>query len=395
MNQPVQGSNAWLTWRKDGICGSDMPVILGTCPYRSKLMLYKDKLSLENDSSINPFVAMTGHEVEERARALYELLKDLEVPATLAVHSEYPWLKASLDGANLVKDMADQVVSIWECKHVGADYLKYLRDNVAKSVKNKIKANHYDQIQHQLMVTGAQFCDYMPCTAEWVGEKGSKKLKITDHIILRIAPNTEYCNNVIFPAASDMWEDIKEGREPEMGPLDARPIKSKKVQQLLSAWADAKKKEAKLKNDFEAWETLRKDLGKEIAELLEHPLSSYRNFRVTKGERIGKIQYDQVPQLEGVDLEPYRADSTDTVSITQKETESKSKKKVTKKTPAKKKAPAKKAAKKKAAPKKKAAKKGSKKVAKNAGKKKTPVKKAKAKKKVTKKAAKKSARRRR
>lgn len=131
-----QNTPEWLAWRLEGIGASDAPILLGVSKYKTAWELWAEKVGIV---PINPdsqaFQMAKGHEEESKARAYYELMNDLDCPATCGEDEQYPFLKASLDGYN-----AKEAFGL-EIKYVGKD-----------AMGTEILPAHWIQVQHQIMV---------------------------------------------------------------------------------------------------------------------------------------------------------------------------------------------------------------------------------------------------
>ncbi|MES2145765.1 MAG: YqaJ viral recombinase family protein, partial [Pseudomonadota bacterium] len=89
----------WLKWRKGGIGSSDAPIIMGASPYKTRLQLYKEKISPEIKEETS-FIQQMGNDIEPRLRSYMEFKHDRTYAPKLVVMAEYPHLRASLDGCS-------------------------------------------------------------------------------------------------------------------------------------------------------------------------------------------------------------------------------------------------------------------------------------------------------
>lgn len=146
----VQGTPEWLKWREDGIGGSEAGTIMGVNPYCDVYELWQRKLHLLPEIESNDAMKR-GHELEPIAREIFELETGLKMKPMCYVHDEYSFIRASLDGISIDENI------ILEIKCPG---LK----NHAEAIAGKIKPYYYAQMQHQLLVTGAELCYYFSYT---------------------------------------------------------------------------------------------------------------------------------------------------------------------------------------------------------------------------------------
>lgn len=100
-----QNTPEWLKWREEGVGASDVPVIMGASPYKSKLQLWLEKTGRKppTDLTGNPHIRR-GHEEEPYARAeMHNWLKanknrTTEIPPICGQHDSYDFMRVSFDG---------------------------------------------------------------------------------------------------------------------------------------------------------------------------------------------------------------------------------------------------------------------------------------------------------
>jgi putative phage-type endonuclease len=143
----TQGTPEWLAWRNEGIGSSDAPMVMNVSPYRTAYQLWEEKLGRGTPQKSN-YAMEKGQRLEPQARAHYELLNDRPMPPLTVIHQDYPFIRASLDGAN------EEMKRILEIKCAGKDTY---RDAL---IDKKLPEHHMIQVQHQLLVTGFLQCDY-------------------------------------------------------------------------------------------------------------------------------------------------------------------------------------------------------------------------------------------
>lgn len=157
---------SWLLWRSQGLGASDSPIIMGVSPWMTAQELWLLKTGQKTMVQKNNWAIDRGNRLEPLARAHYELLKNCDSPPRIAEHPKYSFIRASLDGFNAENN------SILEIKCPGkADHEKALR--------GKIPLKYYPQVQHQIAVMHADYCDYF----SFDGHNG---------VIVRIDPDPPY-----------------------------------------------------------------------------------------------------------------------------------------------------------------------------------------------------------
>jgi putative phage-type endonuclease len=94
----VQGSDAWKEWRRDGVGGSDIRTIMRLSPYEDDTLdaLFTEKT--EGRERLLNYSMRRGIRLEPDARAAYTTAHGIPVAPVCVEHSDFPWVRASLDG---------------------------------------------------------------------------------------------------------------------------------------------------------------------------------------------------------------------------------------------------------------------------------------------------------
>ena len=267
----VQGSDEWLSLRKTYIGSSDAPIIMGVSPYKTKNRLWKEKLGLiESEAPSIHMVTGTAMEPEIRARVIEQLGISFE-PKVLVSH-KYPFMMASLDGF----DETETVVL--EVKLNNAT-------NHALAKENKVIDHHMYQLQHHLAVSGAKMVLYASFHND-------------ELIISKVLPNIDIIKGLV-DEEEEFFNDLRNGKEPELSDKDFVKMESEE-------WAKEAEEFVKLhavkKEISEQYEAKRDRLI-----FLANERSSFgAGVRVSKIFPRGRVKYDKIPELKGIDLEPYR-----------------------------------------------------------------------------------------
>lgn len=91
---------AWHEWRRQGIGGSDAPVVKGVSPWKTRYQLFNEKAFGVSDQVDNPNMRY-GRENEEAARADFEKRMGIMVAPGQVISAERSWLRANVDGISL------------------------------------------------------------------------------------------------------------------------------------------------------------------------------------------------------------------------------------------------------------------------------------------------------
>ena len=92
-----QNTAEWHRWRRKGIGASDAPVIMGETPFKTPRTLWSIKTGRMQEGPAGP-AAQRGRELERFARRAYEQQTGIQVEPLCLVHTEFEWMRASLDG---------------------------------------------------------------------------------------------------------------------------------------------------------------------------------------------------------------------------------------------------------------------------------------------------------
>jgi putative phage-type endonuclease len=276
-----QGSN-WLLWRSQGIGSSDIASILGISPWKSAHELFKERTGEVKAVDIsNQYQVQRGVVNEPRARALYELISGSKFEPALHVHSEYSFMRVSLDG--------DDGETVLEIKVPG---VKTLED----AKKGIVPEYYMCQVQYQMMCAGrnkAVFFCFHP--------------EQDDYAIVDVKPDIEL-QEKIKNAVINFWDMVqkKEWREE----TDFIEVKDSKFSKIESEYIEAKKA---LKLAEEKLDQIEKEVLKFSNLHKKEVRGSF--IKIVKSEVKGLVEYKKIPQLKGVDLEQFRKPSTVRTSI--------------------------------------------------------------------------------
>lgn len=142
-----QRTPEWYEWRRAGIGASDIPVLTGNSPYTSRRQLFLQKRGEGKDTVISDHVLKISNKVEEDGINYFKEKENIIYEPICVEHDQQSLLRASLDGWN-------ETEGILECKYISFDYFNDLKEN------NKIRLDHQDQMQFQMLITGHTFARY-------------------------------------------------------------------------------------------------------------------------------------------------------------------------------------------------------------------------------------------
>jgi putative phage-type endonuclease len=282
-----QGSNEWHEWRRMGIGSSDAPVIMGVSPYKTRFQLWEEKTGKVPSKETSNYIQQKGHDNEPRARALFEIECDIEMPADLAVHPKYPFLRASLDGINR------EAGCVLELKYVGKE------DHVLAKNEKKVPEKYEWQCVHQHLVTELPLVKY----GSFYRPDGSK-----GELIVVDVPRDVEKEKVLFEEAKKFWELVQSDTPPELTDRDFKRLRRREDVEFFEQF---KKQKLLVEEQQEILEKLKEQL-----------VLKYGSIRIRCGGvqmmpicRKGAVEYAKIPQLKGLDLEKFRKKPTVYVDI--------------------------------------------------------------------------------
>jgi putative phage-type endonuclease len=143
----------WLKERRKGIGGSDASALFGMNPFKTNIDLYNDKVFGIDNIKVDPKIVQYGIDSEPFLREMFKLdypeyevsYKDFDC----YTHSEYPFIKGTIDGMLIDQKGRCGVLEIKTA----------LIQNSMQWVKWRegVPDNYFIQVLHYLLVTGFEF----------------------------------------------------------------------------------------------------------------------------------------------------------------------------------------------------------------------------------------------
>lgn len=133
----------WLSYRRQGIGGSDAATILGLNPYGSPIEVYMDKLGLVPPVEENEAMWI-GKQLEDSIAQRFTQETGMKVQRRNAIlqHPEYPWMLANVDR---------MIVG----RNAGLEIKTTSVLNKTEFASGEVPPNYYCQCLHYMAVTGA------------------------------------------------------------------------------------------------------------------------------------------------------------------------------------------------------------------------------------------------
>lgn len=278
MTATLQERNDWLRLRKNYIGASDAPVIMNGSHYETTpFKLWQEKLGLLQRDEDN-FITQRGRLKEEPARQLYEKMTNNLMMPEIVFHKEKKFMMATLDGLSANGDIAVEI------KCLGAE-----DHNLAQL--GEVPKKYFPQLQHQLACLDIKLLHYF----SYFDGKG---------VIVEVERDDEYIERM-YSEEKRFWDHVLNLEAPELCNKDfASLVGCLEWKEAAELWVRAQEQ---LKDATEQEKIYRSQL---IA-LANNQSSIGHGVRLTKVVRKGLVDYKAVPELKGVDLEPYRKKPTE------------------------------------------------------------------------------------
>ena len=278
-----QRSPEWFEARKNKITGSAVGAILGVNPYKKPAEVMREMVrsyhGLPNEFQGNP-ATYWGTSCEQIAIDQFELFHS-EVPVEetgFHVNPVNTWLGASPDGL-----LGTSGVFEAKCPYG-------LRNKENPEFKSLADQPHYAaQVQMEM------YCSERDWAAFYQWSPNGDKLE-------RVGANYDWIEENLpkLQAFYDSYLIERELPNAQMYLEDAHKVQN---DQTIT---DLVTRHSSISEQIKELDVMKKDLLAEIIERCGERQSSINGHKLTKVERKGSINYKEVPELDGVDLEFYR-----------------------------------------------------------------------------------------
>jgi putative phage-type endonuclease len=267
-----QGSPEWLSWRKTVITATDCPIIMGSSPWSTEYQCWQRKLGLVEEQKSNEAMER-GKRLEPEARAHFMEKYGINMTPVVVESSEFEFLGASLDG------LSDCKKYILEIKCGGSK----LYDMALQGI---IPPYYDHQVQQQLLVTGAERCFYYCYNGK-------------DAVCIEVLPDKDFLSKYL-PKARAFWKCIALEESPALQDSDYVDMSSEKRWGLLAS------EYMKICEQIKTLDSLKESYRKELISLCRNQSSKGSGIKVIKTTMKGRVAYDEIPEIQMLDLEKYR-----------------------------------------------------------------------------------------
>jgi putative phage-type endonuclease len=270
-----QNTPEWLELRKNYIGASDAPPIMGVSPYQTSYQLWEEKLEIASPKE-QTWAMKKGHEIEENARLELERQTNLFFLPEVKFHPSIPWMMASLDAIDV------------EARHIGE--IKFAnKEDHACAKKGNVPEKYFPQLQHQLEVSQVEMGYYLSFNE--------------DYALVKVYRNDIYIKQLIEKEKA-FWECVQEIIPPPLTDQDF-------IVQDSDLWLEAAKEWKQVQENLKVLEHREKNLRDTLIMMAQRKNSQGGGVRLTRCVRKGNVDYSLIPQIQELDLEPYRKKPTE------------------------------------------------------------------------------------
>lgn len=269
----TQGTDEWLEWRKNGVGGSDIPIIMEVSPYKTPYELWEEKCGF-TENKVDNMAIQHGKKYEPIARSWTNQNQNLHLVPICVEDKENPFFKASLDGW----DFDEKTLCEIKCP-ISEKKIDSARSTCA------IPKDWFYQMQWNMMLTDAirsffSIWDYR-----------------TQQCISIEVYKDPYAQKEMREKAEKFWRGVQIGKPPELQTKDFIKIETEESKELFTEYD-------KILNLEKELSSKKKELRDKIIEI-----GNNRNF-ISYGFRVKsstpKITYDiEKMKKDGIDLDNY------------------------------------------------------------------------------------------
>lgn len=273
----TQNSPEWLKWRSEGLGASDIPVIMGSNPYKTKLELWEEKCGFREPPTLN-HAMMHGMVNEPIAREWLNNNLNLDLQ-NICIEGTVNYFKASLDGWDFNKKILYEI----KCP-VSAKTIEKAR------IEGETNPYWIDQVQWQMMLS----CAKKAYIAIWDSV-------VEDCILIEVKKDVDLQNEMKYEAKK-FWESIVAGKSPDLSDKDFIEIEDENLEKLIIEYKELADTEKEIKERKKA---------------LKNNIVAYGddgNFKAY-GAKIKRcvpiVTYDiKKMKDDGIDIEKYKKESS-------------------------------------------------------------------------------------
>lgn len=281
MQEIKQRTPEWFAQRRGRLTGSNIGAALGVNPWKTPDDLIRQMVREYHgaESEFNGNIATEYGQAHEPLALMDYLGKtgNFAQECGFFVHKDHDWLGASPDGT-IDEDGLVEVKCPFGLRDKKGDAL------IFKTAQEQ--PHYFAQAQVELFCTGRAWCDFY----QWSPNGDS---------IERVFIDEEWINQNL-PVLHEFYQRfLSEIDNPDHLEPKAKEINTLQAKSLIDEY-DA------LGEQVDAAAARKKEILEELTQIAKERDAIIHGRKLTKIERKGSVQYAKIPELKGIDLEPYR-----------------------------------------------------------------------------------------
>ncbi len=271
-------SQEHIEWRRNGIGGSDAPVIAGVSPWKTPLQLWEEKaLGIYNDTDSK--AKKRGRDLEEEGLRAFEKKTGIFVAPDRYINPNFSWIRVSMDGADLSGRYAVEVKHPNKEDHEMAKY-------------GKIPNKYVPQCHHYLLAKPSLKNIFYFSRYEY-------KEGVFDEALVEVNRD-ESILDPLFNLEEKFWDMVLNKVQPEMTDRDFLNMEDCKK------WKREAASLIKVKEQLKALEERESELLQTLKSLTQGRSGKGNGLSLQRSICMGGVDYAKIPELLHVDLNVYR-----------------------------------------------------------------------------------------
>jgi len=278
----LQGSPQWHKWRLNTLTASKIPVIMGESPYKTRYQLWEEMVGL-GETQQQSEAMKRGVVLEPHVRNYVSRKLETEFQPCVYQHPKIAYFGASLDG---ISSDGKTVIEIKTANKLDHELAKF----------GMIPDKYVGQVNGIMEVMGLDTMLYISNHGA-ILESGELK-DLGDTVIVPIVRNMGYVTSMM-ERLHQFWKHVKDFIPPSLDNKDFVQnesedwkTKAERYKQLDDAIKDLEKEKDAVKNDLLLMTGGQSTIGGGI--------------RVCKIVEKGRVNYNSIPELIGINLDAYR-----------------------------------------------------------------------------------------
>lgn len=268
-----QRSFEWHEFRRNHIGASDAPVILNVSPWKDVKQLYNEKINPSEILTSSNAAMQRGIDLEPHCLSIFEAETGYLMNPKVLVHPSISFMAASLDGLELDHKCAVEIKCPGSKDH-------------AIALDNAIPEKYIPQLQHQMEVAGLDKIYYMSYAND------------NDYKILEVYKDAEYTRKLLEKEI-EFWKCVVERTPPECTKPGFKEIQDQEWQRLVSRYKEMLADKCGIEKDIE-------DIKNQLLRMANFSPAYGSGLQINKVITRGRVDYSDIPELKGLDLEKYR-----------------------------------------------------------------------------------------